>query len=73
MNDPQSARTADLLAIHDTLARYSRAIDRQELALLHEVFHANARIDNGHFNGSPADFTGPWCASAIRASRRPRT
>lgn len=56
MHAPDPLRTADRLAIHDTLARYSRAIDRQELALLDEVFHADARIENGHFQGSPADF-----------------
>lgn len=57
MNDaslPQ--RVADRLAIQDALARYCRAIDRQELELLSEVFHDDARIANGHFEGSPADF-----------------
>ena len=43
--------------IQDALYRYCRAIDRQERALLGQVFHTDAVIDNGHFKRGPADFS----------------
>jgi len=46
----------DTLAIHDVLARYSRALDWLDDDMLETVFYDDAEIDYGFFKGSGKDF-----------------
>jgi hypothetical protein len=46
----------DLRAIEDLLARYSRALDWLDDAMLDSVFYDDADIDYGFFKGSGRDF-----------------
>lgn len=51
------ARLADRARIEEVLLLYARAIDRQDLVLLAErVFHEDAVIDNGAFQGHATEF-----------------
>ena len=43
-------------AIRDCMARYARAIDRVDRALLTNVYWPEANDNHGNFNGSAADF-----------------
>lgn len=49
-------RQKDLRAIEDLLARYSRALDWLDDAMLDTVFYDDAEIDYGFFRGSGKDF-----------------
>jgi hypothetical protein len=49
-------RQKDLRAIEDLLARYSRALDWLDDAMLDTVFYDDAEIDYGFFKGSGKDF-----------------
>lgn len=50
------ARRLDLEQIHDVLARYARALDWLDDALLDSVFYDDAEIDYGFFKGSGREF-----------------
>jgi hypothetical protein len=49
-------RHDDIQAIHDVLARYSRALDWLDDDVLDTVFYDDAEIDYGFFKGSGKDF-----------------
>lgn len=49
-------RHQDILAIHDVLARYSRALDWIDPEMLEDVFFDDAEIDYGFFRGSGREF-----------------
>lgn len=44
------------LEIRQTLARYSRGVDRRDLAMLKSVYHDDATDDHGLFRGTGHDF-----------------
>ncbi|MEC9344080.1 MAG: nuclear transport factor 2 family protein, partial [Pseudomonadota bacterium] len=46
----------DRQAILDCVSRYCRAVDRHDRELLATVFHDDARIDLGDFEGGPQAF-----------------
>jgi len=46
----------DILAIHDVMARYSRALDWLDDGMLETVFYDDAEIDYGFFKGSGKEF-----------------
>lgn len=54
--EAELAEHRDILAIHDMLARYSRALDWLDDAMLETVFYNDAEIDYGFFKGSGKDF-----------------
>lgn len=45
--------------IHNVVMRYCRACDRIDTELLKTVFHKDARLEYGAFNGSATEFV-PW-------------
>jgi len=49
------SQVADRQAIAATLARHSRGVDRNDLALLRSAYHADAQVSYGMFNGPAAD------------------
>lgn len=54
--ETEVAYQRDVLDIHDVLARYSRACDWLDEAMLDTVFYDDAEIDYGFFKGSGKDF-----------------
>lgn len=54
--EAELAEQRDILAIHDLLARYSRALDWLDDDMLETVFYDDAEIDYGFFKGSGKDF-----------------
>jgi hypothetical protein len=54
--EAEVSRLRDVQAIHDLLARYSRALDWLDDAMLDTVFYDDAEIDYGFFRGSGRDF-----------------
>ena len=43
-------------AIRDVLMRYSRGVDRGDVALLRSCFHTDSTDDHGHWKGNGQDF-----------------
>lgn len=54
--EDEVGRQRDIAEIHDVLARYSRALDWLDDAMLETVFYDDAEIDYGFFKGSGKDF-----------------
>ncbi|NIP13320.1 MAG: hypothetical protein GWM88_00700 [Pseudomonadales bacterium] len=54
--EEELARLKDLHAIEEVLARYSRALDWLDDAMLETVFYDDAEIDYGFFRGTGKDF-----------------
>lgn len=67
-SDDVVRRLADKDEIRDVLMRYSRAVDRLDVALLTSCYHADSWDDHGHFKGTGHEF-----ASFIVESLRGRT
>jgi hypothetical protein len=59
-------RVADMAAIGQVLARYCRAIDRLDAALLESVYWRDARDDHGPFQGNREEFV-EWAMREMRA------
>ena len=53
--------------IHDVGMRYCRGADRVDEELLRSVFHDDAYIEYGNFNGLAQDFV-PWVIDNIRTN-----
>lgn len=49
-------RLADREAIRDVLMRYSRGVDRHDLAALKSCYHPDSYDDHGHFKGNGQEF-----------------
>ncbi len=56
MDEKTLQRLADREAIRDVLMRYSRGVDRHDLAALKSCYHADSYDDHGHFKGNGHDF-----------------
>ena len=67
-SDDAVRRLADKDEIRDVLMRYSRGVDRLDVALLTSCYHADSWDDHGHFKGTGHEF-----ASFIVESLRGRT
>ena len=67
-NDDVVRQLADKDEIHDVLMRYSRGVDRLDVALLTSCYHADSWDDHGHFKGTGHEF-----AAFIVESLRGRT
>jgi hypothetical protein len=63
--DPELQRLIDESAIRDLLAKYPRALDRQDNALLASLFHPDAIDDHGHYNGPATGFV-EWMKRGAR-------
>jgi len=59
----------DRQAIHDVAMRFPRALDRLDAALLGSLFHDDARVEYGAFEGSVAQFV-PFMMARMRAAER---
>ena len=56
-------------AIHDLVMTQARATDRGDLALLQSIWHPEATVDVGFFNGSAAEYC-PMIIEATAAMQR---
>lgn len=52
----QIDETISKQAIYELAVRYMRGLDRWDSALLHSVFHPDATVDYGFFQGKASDF-----------------
>jgi len=55
----------DKQAIHETLMRYCRGIDRCDEELIRSAYHPGARDDHGEFRGTVEEFV-PWVLDALQ-------
>lgn len=58
----------DKQAIHETLMRYCRGIDRCDEELIRSAYHPGAHDDHGEFRGTVEEFV-PWVLKALQADR----
>jgi len=56
MDEKTLQRLADRDAIRDVLMRYSRGVDRHDVAALKSCYHPDSYDDHGHFKGNGQEF-----------------
>jgi ketosteroid isomerase-like protein len=66
--DPAIQRLLDEAAIRRCIAKYPRALDRHDSALLASMFHPDAIDDHGPYNGTAAGYV-DWMAGRNRPGR----
>ena len=62
--NPEIKILCDKQAITEVIYRYARALDRCDLELLRECFHADSTHDHGDFVGNSRDFCG-WAIELL--------
>jgi hypothetical protein len=63
--DQEIRELLDKQAIHDTLMRYCRGIDRCDEQLIRSAYHPGAYDDHGEFRGTVEEFV-PWVLDALQ-------